>query len=105
MPLIRKPAGEPETHRDLVRELAQEIDLDQPEGPSGAPTIIEEAVRGSPHIHVTVIWDRWAPIPADDRGRVILDAYTQARGEQEMLKISVALGVTVEESRRLGIAP
>lgn len=106
MPVIRKPAPQPERHQGLIDELAEELRLNQADGrPGGAPRVIEEEVRGSPHLHVIVIWDSWRDIAPEERGRVILDAYNQQRGEKEMLRISSALGVTLEESRRLRVEP
>jgi hypothetical protein len=37
------------------------------------------------------------------RSRIILDAYNEAKGEQEALKVTAAMGLTREEATRLGI--
>lgn len=67
------------------------------------PYVIEERGLSSDHLHVSVIWDRWKDVPRAERGRVILDAYRQARNEQEMLRIKLAPGLTYGEAQEIGI--
>ncbi len=42
-------------HPKLVDEIAHELELARADGPSDAPTIIEERVPRSDHFYVTVI--------------------------------------------------
>lgn len=67
----------------------------------GIPDIQEEEQRYGGWLAVTVLWDRWAGVPMEERGPIILDAYRQARGEEEMLKITLPVGLTIEENLRL----
>ena len=90
-------------HLDLVADLAEELRLQRPDGPTEAPLIIEEKTPRRDFLHVQVIWDRWAGIPGEDRGRVIMDAYQQIRGMETVLKISSVLGLTSAEAQRLGV--
>jgi hypothetical protein len=68
-----------------------------------APNIIEEQTPRGP-IHVTVIWDEWRDLAAEQRGRIILDAYREALGEEKARTISIAMGLTPAEAMRLGIS-
>jgi hypothetical protein len=98
MPVIRKPFPEdPHQHRQLVIKLADELTSETPTG----PRILEEEQRGG-FWHITVIWDEWADIAAEDRGRIIMEAYKLRRTDL-LSKISVALGVTPAEAKKLGI--
>lgn len=98
MPVIRKPFPEDlPQHRLLVNQLADELTSETPKG----PRIVEEEQRGG-FWHITVIWDAWAAIAAEDRGRIIMDAYKLRRTDL-LSKISVALGVTPDEAKKLGI--
>lgn len=87
---------------DLVSDLAEELRLQRPDGPEDAPYVFEEATRQD-FLHVRVLWDRWASIPGEDRGRVIMDAYQQVRGAEAVLKINSVLGLTHAEARKLGV--
>lgn len=62
-----------------------------------------EEVSLSNNFRVYVSWDDWASVPEIERSEIILEAYKQARGVPEMLRISVAMGLTPLEARQLGI--
>jgi len=98
--ILPKPLPE---YPDLVAALVEELRLERPDGPEDAPFILEEKVRHHDLSYVKVFWDRWEGIAAEDRGRVILDAVCQVRGEPAILKITAALGLTHAEARRLGV--
>ncbi|MDM8006497.1 MAG: hypothetical protein QUV05_10170 [Phycisphaerae bacterium] len=102
MPVTRiKPKSE--DHPELVKDLVRVLHENQPKGPPDDPQIIIKEIRHTNSIHVTVIWDRWADIDAEERGRLILDAIAKELGEAEMLRVSMALGVTKAEADRLGL--
>lgn|SRR5579884_1348017 len=103
MPVRRIPSQEEDTDPDLVHSLVEELNLNQESGPEDAPLIVEEEIPYSNRIQVTVIWDRWKNIAPETRGRIIMDAYQQARGADQTLAISLALGLTKSEARRLGV--
>lgn len=105
MPLNRQSAQPPHSHPELVDRLAQELRDPQPSGGAGIPDITEEMQTYGDRIHVRVIWDRWADVPHDERGPIILDAYGQVRGEAEMLRVTLASGFTIEEYRRYAATP
>lgn len=109
--VLTRPSSVPPP--ELVRVIADELrggaadfetESSLPTSPAEAPVIIEEPTPRGP-IHVTVVWNAWADLQPEDRGRVILEAYRQAQGEDKTRHISVALGVTSSEARRLGLVP
>ena len=65
--------------------------------------IVEEEVRLSNNFRVYVSWDDWASVPETERSEIILEAYKQAKGVPEMLRISVAMGLTPLEAKQLGV--
>ncbi len=101
MPLEHRPESVPQRYPELVKLLAQEIH--HPSASIG-PRIIEQKSRGLDRYHVSVIWDRWAGVDPADRADVILEAYVQAKSELEMLRISLAIGLTPDEAVKLRVA-
>jgi hypothetical protein len=67
------------------------------------PRVIWEENSYLDRIQVTVIWDQWKEVEPEMRGRIIVDAIEQARGQDVARKVSLALGVTQEQAKRLGI--
>jgi hypothetical protein len=99
MPVERiqlRPRKRYDSLRDaLVAELNAGAD-----GTLGGPRIVEEELPQH-RFYVTVIWPEWVQVPAEDRGRIILEAYQEA-GVDKTLRISVALGLTPDEAMRIG---
>lgn len=89
------------THPDLVQALKDELIAAREEGPADAPEIVEELLPRSDYFHVSVVWDRWAAIDPRERSQIIMQAYQQARGFDEMRKITLALGLTHAEAQRM----
>lgn len=58
---------------------------------SGEPDIVIERPHPSTS-HLFVIWAKWNELEQTVRSRIILDAYTKAKGEAEALKVTVAMG-------------
>ncbi len=100
MAVIRRQSKPQREWPMLVEALAAELRSPK----KGHPIlVIEEPVRGVPRFQTTVVWARWADVPTEDRAGVILDAYEQALGAEKMLQVSLALGLTPTEAKRLGI--
>ena len=93
MPIEHRKARPPHEHPELVEALRNELSNETVDGPN----IIEEEQTFGKRLRVTVIWERWAGVPHPERGPIILDAYRQAKGEREMLNITLAQGFTIEE--------
>ena len=94
----RKLRPDPPGYTALLTKLEDELAGRSTTGPQ----IIEEEQFGS-RIHVTVIWNAWKDLPPEERGRAIMDAYEHAR-PADVLRITIALGLTPAEATRLGIA-
>lgn len=103
MPYKLIHAAEPELDPLYVDAVAQELRLMRSDGSPDAPLIIEEQIRRSNRIHVTVIWDRWAQVGPEDRSRIIMDAYERVRGANAILTLTAALGLTHAEAKNLGV--
>jgi hypothetical protein len=68
------------------------------------PFVIENVIPQVGRAHVVVIWDRWIGLPAEQRSRVILDAYERTN-RLDGVTIMVAMGLTADESLRQGFLP
>lgn len=86
----------------LEARLQQEL-----EAPSSdentQPIILAEPSEPAPISRLFVIWDDWAEISLQDRSEIIMNAYLRAKGQQAALRISVAMGLTLAEAKRMGI--
>jgi hypothetical protein len=69
---------------------------------SGEPDIVIERPNPSTS-HLFVIWSKWSELEQIVRSRIILDAYEEAVGDQEALKVTVAMGLTPSEAKALGV--
>ena len=68
------------------------------------PVLIEEAGdRMSNSKQVYVIWDEWQPLDQRVRSEIIMDAYEATHGRQEVLSITVAMGLTAADAERIGL--
>ncbi len=99
----RKHARVAEGHDDLKAILVDELVKNSPEGAPDDPYIVIEEIPLSDSLHVAVVWDRWQGVDPEERGRVILEAFGEAMGETEMLRVTMAMGLTREEAERLNI--
>jgi hypothetical protein len=102
MPVIHKKT-KPEEHSGLVEELRRVLRENKSSGPPGEPQIVFEEIPHSNSLHVTVTWDKWKEIDPQERGRIILSAIAAEKGEDEMLRVTMALGLTPQEARRLNV--
>ncbi len=100
MPVRRLNPQPDDSHPELVEELARVMREDKPEGPPDEPEVQIEKIRFSDNLHVTVIWDKWKDVGLEERGRMILAAMGEAWGEQEMLRVTLAMGLTRAEYQR-----
>jgi hypothetical protein len=101
MPRIRRGLeASRKRHPRLVEDLAREL---KESHESGQPIIEELEFPRTNNLRVTVIWDRWDPIPDEDRGNVILQAYEQVEGKEFTDRIALTLGLTVPDAVETGI--
>lgn len=105
MPIYRPEKTRVIKYSELLQQLVAELNANQEteSAPSGdAPYIIEESnLRGG--LHMTILWDRFEEVPTAERGRLILDAIKQSAGEAKMLETRLALGLTLDEAKELGL--
>jgi|WetSurMetagenome_2_1015567.scaffolds.fasta_scaffold862608_2 hypothetical protein len=105
MPRKKTQAPPPHTHPELVDVLVEELKKTGVSSTPATPTIYEEAQTYGDSVHVTVIWDQWKGIPPEERGAIVLDAYKKAGEEDKCRRITLVLGLTPDESQKLGISP
>jgi hypothetical protein len=102
MPVIRKSKpSEPPRHAELTALLVTELQNAAATGPETAPLIVEDENRRGT-LHVQVVWDEFDEIAPEQRGKIIMDAYEEARPD-ELSRITIAMGLTHKEATRLGI--
>jgi hypothetical protein len=75
---------------------------------TGQPVLIEEEKAVRPGInsaprHLYVIWEEWADLPQRERSEIIMDAYAASHETSDVLKVTVAMGLTAAEARKMGI--
>lgn len=85
----------------LVDRLVEE--WRRPAEGAGRPEIYIERRGGFRPVHLYVVWDEWGSLGQRERSEAILEAFERARGRDEALEVSVAMGLTQQESQRLGI--
>jgi hypothetical protein len=96
-------------HEQLVRALVQEFKekslsvAAMTASDEKAPVIIEEQMANSDRLRVYVKWAQWSGIREDHRTAAIFDAYERNFGREYARRIVIALGVTPEEAKDLGI--
>lgn len=92
----------PESADELTRLLHQEWTAPKR---SGQPLIIIEGQAREP-LHIYVIWDKWGELNQTERSEIIMDVVDHLAGDQRLpgdSPVTVAMGLTVEEARRMGI--
>ena len=68
------------------------------------PLILEENnVRYSHATHLYIIWSDWGNLNQTDRSEIIMEAYEATHSPDELLSVTVAMGLTPEEAERMEI--
>lgn len=97
-----KHHGPPEAEQYTSRLLAE---IKDPQA-EGQPLIIIEPNIESPS-HVYVIWDEWAALSQSERSEIIADVIYKLYGDGVKVKnpanLTVAMGLTSAEAKRMGI--
>ncbi len=101
MPLIHgSPRQAPEA--DRLRKILVE-ELTNPRS-SGEPVIFLEGDGVRSGYHLFVVWNEWANLHQRQRSELILDAFEKARGSEESLKVTLAMGLTRSEALQAGLS-
>ncbi|MDQ2730731.1 MAG: hypothetical protein M3Y56_03650, partial [Armatimonadota bacterium] len=66
------------------------------------PIIVEESGPNSP-VHLYVIWSDWAELNQQERSEIIMEAFEDVNGLENVLNVTVAMGLTPVEAKRMHI--
>jgi hypothetical protein len=86
---------------DLTRLVVQE--WQHPTEQSDQPIVLLDRSAPGGARHVFVVWDRWNGLEQLQRSEAIMDAAEEVLGKDEALRVTVAMGLTKEEAKRLNI--
>ena len=109
MPYVKRPRRRDldPNHAQLVGVLRQELKpktlVQDVFKDKNAPVIIEEQMRSSERLQIYVTWAGWSGVREDHRTSAILDAYEQELGPEYARRIVVAMGLTPDEAKELGV--
>ncbi len=96
---MRRPNERLEELRRRLIEEWQERGTVEPR-----PDIREELDRAGQHVvHVYVVWEEWQDLDHQRRSEVITDAFIEVKDEDAILYLTVAMGLTQAEAKRMGI--
>jgi hypothetical protein len=98
-----KPFTQAQTpgHVALVDDLYEE--WIRPNPTAHEPVILEEKDRRNKLVHVYVIWSKWAHLDGIERSEIIMDAAEKKFAMQDLLEITIAMGLTPDEAQGMGI--
>ncbi|HEX4794073.1 MAG TPA: hypothetical protein VH370_09790 [Humisphaera sp.] len=101
MPVKPYNAARPTNYDQLVDQLELEWRTPDPAAPE--PVILEERNSKGEVVHVYVVWSDWGHLSREHRGEVIMDAAERVKTAEEVLKITIAMGLTPDEADRFGV--
>ena len=107
MPFKEHTAKErmPENQRRMIQELVDEMNK-QPEEDlpyeETVPYILAEEVQATGTIRLYAVWKRWEGVSTEDRSRILLEAYGEARPKM-VQRVSLVMAFTPDEERKQGI--
>jgi hypothetical protein len=101
MPVRQYNATRPPDQALLIDRLAQEWRA--PDPTATEPVILEEPDAKRRVAHVFVIWSDWVQLDRIRRGEIIMDAAERVKSVEDLLNITIAMGLTPEEADRFGI--
>lgn len=88
-------------HQEFVSELSTE--WSKPNPTAVEPAIYLERDRDGRVAHVYVLWEKWASVDRTERSEIVMDAAEKVLPKDDVLNISIAMGLTAEEADRLGL--
>lgn len=101
MPLRQYNPVHSADYTSLVSRLSEEWRLPDDRAPE--PVIIEESNSRHDVTRVFVVWSDWADLDRVKRGEIIMDAAEKVKPAPEVLKITIAMGLTPDEADRFGL--
>jgi hypothetical protein len=88
---------------ELKGRLAAEWRNPGDPGP-GAPDILRETDTKGRVVHIYVTWDDWEDLDPQVRSEMIVDVFQEIEGESAVIDLTLAMGLTGQEARRLGLS-
>ncbi|MCX7049501.1 MAG: hypothetical protein NTX50_28955 [Candidatus Sumerlaeota bacterium] len=78
-------------------------ELKQPSEDRNQPVIIIEGPVARGSIHVFVVYDEWQDLTPLERSETIMDALEDAWSSEEVINVTVAMGLTTAEADRMSL--
>lgn len=102
---VREYPESPRTRQseELLRQLVSEWTSPSEEDDPQTPLILIRRQSDANALHIYVVWDSWCDLEQVERSEIIMDACEQHLGKEEILRVTVAMGLTREEANRMGI--
>ena len=85
---------------ELRRLLAQEWTI---AGGAAEPVIIEQPSGSEGYMRLYVLWRAWQSVPQQERSRIIMEAYKETHTLDELLNVTIAMGLTPDEAHDMGL--
>ena len=101
MPLRQYNPVHSKDYGRLVSRLSDEWST--PDDTASEPVIIEESNSRQDVTRVFVVWSDWADLDRVKRGEIIMDAAEKVKPVPDVLKITIAMGLTPDEADRFGL--
>lgn len=103
MPRVQREVERPVIgHPEILEELKREL---QNSRAAGQPIIDELVLPKTGALNITVIWDRWDPVPDEERFNIIMRAYDEVETKEFVNRIALAMGLTVPEAIEANLLP
>ena len=80
-----------------------EEEIRHPQQGISEPIIVLESQGQKVPTHLYIIWSEWGELTQLERSEIALEAFAQAKGTGVASNLRVALGLTPEEAKRMGI--
>lgn len=94
--------GEQKDRLELARQLLEE--WVHPNPAAEEPIIVSEGGAEDAPQHIYVVWQAWQDMDQVERSEIIMDAAEEKYGTDAAIRITVAMGLTREEARRMNMA-
>lgn len=101
MPLRQYNPVQSADYTQLVGRLSDEWRA--PNNAALEPVILEESNSRGEITSVFVVWSDWANLDRVRRGEIIMDAAEKVKPVPEVLRITIAMGLTPDEADRFGL--
>jgi hypothetical protein len=92
----------PQTRAPDEQLMQRLVDEWQGKGTEPRPTIVHEEDEQGVVVHVYVVWTEWGDLDQQARSELITAAYWKVF-EEKGLALTVAMGLTPEEAKRMGV--